>query len=249
MPSMIILWWKSLLELIFPPICYFCGSGIHSKEQFDGLCRRCLAQIPFRSPLKNFIPCIEIHDNERRILAKPNFNVMVVCEYEGQIRKAIVAMKFYEAAHMKKPFSSLISYFIKRQKRQFDGIVPVPLHPSRLRERGYNQAALIAECVSLQTGIPVLYNCLVRCKKTQRQSEMSEYSHRIENMNNAFYCNHPEYIAGKNILILDDILTSGETLMSSAHAIREGLQRYHLNNPDTSNFCEITGITLASSRK
>ena len=92
----------------------------------------------------------------------------------------------------------------------------------RKRERGYNQAELIARQVSEKTGIPYVENCLIRQKNTKRQSEMSQYAERLQNVSHAFLCTHPESLAGKRILLLDDILTSGETIVRCSHGDQRG---------------------------
>jgi ComF family protein len=180
---------------------------------------------------------------------------------------------------MKQTFADILSLVISNQKENYDAILPVPLHPLRKRERGYNQAELIARKLSEKTGIPLIENCLIRQKNTKRQSEMSHYSERIQNVSDAFLCTNPEYVTGKRILLLDDILTSGETMVSAAAAIKAAIEKYTKNNHvgkegaadksegitgaipggicgkmagiplQTSCGCHITGIVLASSRK
>lgn len=245
-----------LTDLFFPPICSFCGNSTADVPPFEGICRSCLAKIPFRPKSAARIKCLEEpHIEWQGRDRRPNIEVMVVCNYEGMIRKALVSMKFYEAAYMKHIFGSLASHAIRSQNGIYDGIIPVPLHPDRFRERGYNQAELIAKSVSDRTGIPLLKECLYRQKNTKRQSAMKRVTDRMENVADAFICRHPDKLTGKKILLLDDILTSGETMAAAADAIRKSQEDFIAklkNFPDDGHApaaCIITGIVLASSRK
>jgi len=240
----------AISQVLFPPVCVFCGANIKHEYLLEGVCRLCISQIPFRNISKNKIKCLE-QRTEKQVqkLERFNIDVFVACNYDNMIRKSIVAMKFYDAAYMKHAFGSIISYIIGLQDEKFDGIIPIPLHKSRFKERGYNQAELIAKKVSEITGIPLIQNCLVRNINTKRQSEMSHYDQRLQNVSDAFFCKYPEQIINKKVLLLDDILTSGETIISAANAIKDAVERFKGINPRQDCPYEITGIVIASSRK
>lgn len=246
----------SLTDLIFPPICSFCGNSAAEVPPFEGICRSCLAKIPFRQKSAVRVRCVEEKYDERKEQnLRPNIEVVAVCDYEGMIRRGLISMKFYEASYMKHLFGSLASHAVQCQKSTFDGIIPVPLHLERLRERGYNQAELIAEGLSKRTGIPVINDCLSRSKNTKRQSAMKRISERAQNVSDAFVCRHPEKLAGKKVLLLDDILTSGETMMAAAVAIKKSMEDFNETcgnvhaGKNSPYVCNITGIVLATSRK
>jgi competence protein ComFC len=185
-----------------------------------------------------------------RLPLRENFPVMVACHYEQRIQKALIAMKFYEAGHYGEAFGSILAIAVERSGRYFDGIIPVPLHRKRMQERGYNQARLIADKLSLKTGIPVMNQCLVRRLDTARQSETTSRAQRVDNLAGAFQCNRPESIAGKRILLLDDVLTSGATLYNAASALRGAVRSDHSSICPNRPTCDvdITGIVLASDR-
>ncbi len=239
-----------LSSLLFPSICSFCDQKTTRKQPIEGVCLTCTAQIPFRPASKTRVKCLEQRNSEdiTRVF-KENIDVIIVCNYEKMIRKALVSMKFYEAAYMKHAFGSMICHAVSSRNDRFDGIIPIPLHAGRLMERGYNQAELIAQKASELMKIPMLEDCLYREKKTKRQSEMEHYSDRLQNVSDAFICTHPEKLIGKKILLLDDILTSGETMISAANAIRKSMEKYKKESGNDSIHYEITGIALASSRK
>lgn len=104
----------------------------------------------------------------------------------------------------------------------FDGIdviVPIPLHKNRLRSRGYNQSEYIARGISAVTGIPVDTTHVTRETDTPQQALQSG-ADRAENVKNAFAVNHPEQMYRKHILVVDDLVTTGETMRSCLKAMR-----------------------------
>lgn len=95
----------------------------------------------------------------------------------------------------------------------FDGIdliIPIPLHPKRLRERGYNQSEWIAKGISDITHLPILTTAVQRTKHIESQTHKTPFE-RWENVQNIFYCNSPEDLENKHILLVDDVLTTGST--------------------------------------
>lgn len=105
-------------------------------------------------------------------------------------------------------------------KNEIDLIIPIPLHTEKYQLRGYNQAELIANGLSEVTGIPVMNQILKRGKNTISQTKFSR-ENRFQNVNNAFVIQHPEKIAQKRILLLDDVITTGATLESAGLKLYE----------------------------
>jgi ComF family protein len=92
-----------------------------------------------------------------------------------------------------------------------DVIIPVPLHKSRLRKRGYNQSTCFAEGLSQKLNIPVEDNNLVRIRATETQTHRSRFS-RFENMQEVFSIKNPEALVNKHVILVDDVVTTGSTL-------------------------------------
>lgn len=92
-----------------------------------------------------------------------------------------------------------------------DVIIPVPLHKSRLRKRGYNQSACFAEGIAEKLNIPVEEHNLIRIKATETQTHRSRFS-RFENMQEVFSLKNPDALINKHVLLVDDIVTTGSTL-------------------------------------
>lgn len=153
-----------------------------------------------------------------------------------QMQKA-AAFLFYEKDHpiqlmihkMKYADQPQIGYVLGRQAAiefqyadffdEIDVIVPMPLHPKRLRERGYNQSEYIAKGISDITGIPVDTTHVTRVRNTPKQA-LLEGNERSENVKEAFAVNHPEQMYHKHILIVDDLITTGETMRACIKAMR-----------------------------
>ncbi|HTB33201.1 MAG TPA: phosphoribosyltransferase family protein, partial [Bacteroidia bacterium] len=95
---------------------------------------------------------------------------------------------------------------------------PVPLHPKKLKRRGYNQSACFAEGLSQVMKVPVLANGLKRIKDTETQTNKSRFS-RWENVKDVFEAENKELLQGKNVLIVDDIITTGATMEACIHAL------------------------------
>lgn len=97
----------------------------------------------------------------------------------------------------------------------------VPLHARRLRERGFNQADLIARAISEAYAMPYDSRLLTRTLNTPAQAHTHERTERLQNMHNAFICARPSAILGKTVIIVDDVMTTGATLEACAHALKE----------------------------
>ncbi|MBN1994751.1 MAG: ComF family protein [Anaerolineae bacterium] len=113
-------------------------------------------------------------------------------------------------------------------------IVPVPLHPTRFNERGYNQSELLAREVAAAVNLPVDTHTLQRVRKTKSQMELG-VSERRQNVSKAFACGSKK-LAGQKVVLIDDVCTTGSTLDACAGALREG------------EVASVWGLTLARAR-
>lgn len=138
------------------------------------------------------------------------------------IRSAIHKMKYAD--------QPMIGYWLGRQAAmemqyadffdEIEVIVPIPLHPKRLRERGYNQAEYIAKGISEITGIPVDTTHVARARNTPKQA-LQRGEARKANVAEAFAVNHPEQMYHKHILVVDDLVTTGETMRNCLKAMKK----------------------------
>jgi ComF family protein len=102
-----------------------------------------------------------------------------------------------------------------------DLIVPVPLHPKRLRQRGFNQSGLLAGEFSRRIKVPVSFDIVVRKKQTQPQTRLKR-GERLKNVKGAFEISGAERIRGRRILLIDDVFTTGTTLSECAKTLKKG---------------------------
>jgi len=132
--------------------------------------------------------------------------------YDGVGQKAIKAIKYRLVSDVAEEFMS----FIKVPEFKYFILVPIPLHPKRFRERGFNQAEVLGTILAKKLHIPVQTDILRRTRATAPQAEISEKKKRLENMKNSFVSRE---ISG-NILLFDDVCTTGATLRNAAGALK-----------------------------
>jgi competence protein ComFC len=222
-----------VLEILFPRKCKVCKSTQKINEY--NICPVCEANI---KPI--FYQC--------KKCGEPGYKQMETCHnckstkifydatcipfyYQGAIKKLIHSFKYSKRCDISNYFYSLLInnkrlevYF---KKNKWDYFIPVPLHKSRLRERGYNQSFILAEilnsifCVSYAP-IPILDNTLIRTKKTKPLFDLNK-EERLKQLSGAFKLDEKkeDMIKNKNILLIDDIMTTGSTLNECAKILKE----------------------------
>ena len=189
------------LDLIFPPRCVGCGA------EGSYFCSRCQSALTYISHHHSHTTEID--------------GIRSVYAYDGAVRQAVLQLKYYNVKALAVPLARLMSEFIRIHDLSADMLVPVPLHPHRLRERGYNQSSLLSREISKLTGLPTVERALSRRKHTTPQARTASVDDRRVNMRGAFSC-HGKLVAGRRILLIDDVCTSGATLDACAGASRAG---------------------------
>jgi len=139
--------------------------------------------------------------------------------FEEVIRKAVHQLKYQNLKAVSFCLAGLLADYLQSNPLPGETIVPVPLHPRRLRERGYNQSNLLARGLGKIINLPVVENCLVRVKETQPQVKTVNIEERRKNVIDAFMC-RDEKLRGKQIILIDDVCTSGATLESCGVALK-----------------------------
>jgi ComF family protein len=136
--------------------------------------------------------------------------------FAGPLRNAIHTFKYQGETRLAEPLASAMQATI-RPPDALNGIVPVPLHPNHLAERGYNQSALLAEPLALAWGLPMMEAALTRTRQTRRQVGLS-LDERRSNVDGAFVADSSQ-VAGRRLLLIDDVCTTGATLDACAAAL------------------------------
>ena len=207
---------NELSNLFFPDCCPVCGTRLLPSE--EGVCLQCLHALPktnnFREP-----------GNLAETLLAGRFpfeRAATFCVYsrEGVLQPLIHQLKY----NRKKEIGVLLGKLFGKDLagsefiRPVDLIVPVPLHPEKHKERGFNQAETIAYGLSEATSIPVSTGNLVRSVFNPTQTRRTK-TQRWENVKGIFDVLHLSLYAGKHILLVDDIITTGSTLEACAYAL------------------------------
>jgi len=142
-----------------------------------------------------------------------------VFRFEGAARQAILSFKYKNVKALAAPLAQLMEEYLRAQPLPADALVPVPLHPRRLRERGYNQSSLLAGELSKLASLPLVEGSLFRLKNTPPQTRTKSAEERQSNVAGAFIC-RDRRMEGKRVLLIDDVCTSGATLDSCAATLK-----------------------------
>ncbi len=135
------------------------------------------------------------------------------------IRKAVHQLKYRNLKAISPCLAALLADYLQSNPLPGEALVPVPLHPRRLRERGYNQSSLLAHELGKLINLPVIEDCLIRVKEAQPQVRTATVEDRRMNVTDAFKCRNGK-VRGKQIILIDDVCTSGATLESCAQALK-----------------------------
>jgi len=217
------------LDFILPTSCSHCFSPIEGSS-FPFICSACWSDFtvlpaplcpscgrPFDSPeaLVNS-PDHECGSCRQR---PPRFDqALSVGYFEGSLRQAIHQFKYRPCKALGEPLGAWMSHNV-RQLSRIDIIMPVPLHRTRLRQRGFNQALILAHPLSIANKISLSYDNLYRVRPTRPQVELSG-DDRIKNVNGAFALKRPADVKEKAILLIDDVFTTGATLNECAAVLK-----------------------------
>lgn len=217
---------KNLSEFLFPSTihCICCGSEIFDNEDFC-LCENCLKNLKFLNSYNTCKICGTLITGSGNLCERcvkntyKNFKLArSVFEYDENMVNIIHNLKFNNKQYLSKPLSNLLFDFYKHcdELEDTDIIVPVPLFASKRKKRGYNQSELLLESFKV-TG-KVHFDIVSKVKETQSQRTKNAKD-RFENMKNCFNIVKPELIKNKNVLIVDDVFTTGATCNSLAKTL------------------------------
>jgi len=134
-------------------------------------------------------------------------------------REAIHQMKYRSVRSLSPYLAGFLADYIESNHLYGEMLLPVPLHPRRLRQRGYNQSGLLAREVGRRTGLPVTEDCLIRVRQVQPQVRAADLQERRRNVADAFVC-MDDRTRGKKVIVVDDVCTSGATLEACATALK-----------------------------
>lgn len=219
---------KFLADTLFPKFCLGCG------KEGSYLCQDCLSLIgisehqycPFCNPPKitsDGKTCLSCRKSKHLT------GLYSATSYQEPLVKKMIHLLKYQpfAKELSKPLSSLIIAHLKllgKDKNYFNQfvLIPVPLHKKQIKKRGFNQSEEIAKEISLYLNIPIISNALSRTKQTASQTKLNK-EERKKNVKGAFKINPAtrNLIKNKNILVVDDVFTTGSTIEECAKVLRQ----------------------------
>ncbi|HEU66000.1 MAG TPA: ComF family protein [Chloroflexi bacterium] len=205
------------VDSFFPRRCVGCG------KVGDFLCPQCLGKLPRLSsplcpncgrPQADGIVCPSCWQRQTEI-----DGIRSLFRFDEVIREAIHQLKYRNLKAISPCLAELLADYLSSNPLPGEALVYVPLHPRRLRERGYNQCSLLARELGRRIDLPVIEDCLTRVKQAQPQVRASGVEERRRNVADAFVC-RDDRVSGKQIILIDDVCTSGATLESCAVALK-----------------------------
>lgn len=223
---------KTVKDILFPVFCFGCG------EEGIVLCDRCFLHVSFGGQW--FCPTCHARRGRGEVCGlcrSVSFldAHVAVLEYreDALIATLIHEWKYNYVEETTFPLQEIVKQFINKHQEYFasvDAIVPVPLHKRRYAERGFNQAERIAAWVSKEIDRPYTEDSVTRQRYTPHQAKKTR-DERLVNVVDAFWCN--DSLAGKNVLLVDDVFTTGTTMQECAKALKQA------------GVCSVKGMTIA----
>jgi len=215
---------RGLVDVVLPPRCLACGEIVEVPE---ALCGRCWGGItffappwcagcglPFPHPMGEDAVCADCA-RERRAWDRAR----AVLRYDKNSRQLVLGLKHADHTHVAGAFGRWMQRAGGEVLSCAELLVPVPLHWTRLFQRRYNQAALLANAIRAAGGPSVAADCLVRRRRTPSQGHLGPLA-RERNVRGAFTVRRPSDVAGKRLVIVDDVMTTGATVDECARVLK-----------------------------
>ena len=207
---------EDALQLFYPHVCAGCGDDLHGKLQL--ICFNCMQQLPHTDFAK-------IPDNQIEHIFYGRAKIQSACSIfyfsKGQIIQQLIhQLKYKGNQEIGIYLGKLMGGQLLNSGRfkNIDAIIPLPMHPDKQRKRGYNQAEVLAKGISQKINVPLLNDIVVRSKTTTTQTNKQRVE-RWTNVDGTFIIQKQSRIIGKNILLVDDVITTGATLEACSNAI------------------------------
>lgn len=204
---------QSALQIIYPNLCFVCHKDLVRTENY--LCAACEYDLPFLSNT----------DEEHEKLAKLFYGrvkiekVYALFNYQkgNAVQTLLHQIKYKGKTKIAHHYGQVLAASIKNENT-FDFIIPIPLHAKKLKKRGFNQSAIIAQGIAESLGLKIEENLIHRITHNKSQTGFSKYD-RFENVRKIFEVRRPELLKNKHILLVDDVLTTGATIEACAAEI------------------------------
>jgi ComF family protein len=212
-----------LLSTLFPSRCFGCSTHLTGVQAPGALCVSCAAEIPVCETLFCVVCRARLADGKRICHSKTPLRLASVGRYENKkLRGMVTGLKYRRQTIVLNTLRHLIRRYLHTLQYDFSTyvVVPIPLHKKRERERGFNQSLLIAEIVAAELHLPLLREALLKTRSTKPQAKTVDRTERKSNLIGCFEILDQKAITGQNILLVDDVCTSGSTLIEAAQTLK-----------------------------
>ncbi|WP_342647044.1 ComF family protein [Mucilaginibacter sp. CSA2-8R] len=206
----------NFINLLFPRLCQACNGSLLGSEHL--LCTNCLFNLPYTG----------FHLQPDNVVARQFWGkadlqgvyALLYFEKGGHVQHLMHQLKYKNMPAIGNRLGAIAGEQLSQTSTfsNVDAIIPVPLHKSRMRERGYNQSSHFAQGLAQKLNAPVIKHQLIRSVKTSTQTRKNRFE-RFTNMQQVFAITNPETLKGKHVLLVDDIVTTGSTLEACAQEL------------------------------
>jgi competence protein ComFC len=218
-----------LIHLFFPKYCGACSKTL--TNPIDELCLACENELIFESEAN----CSDLKNALRGRLKIISGAYLNDYNKKEGMQKALHSIKYHKRRKLAVILAEQLAIKLgKSFFKKIDYIVPVPLHPKKMKTRGFNQCLLIAQGIKNRTSIPIVSDCLIRKEFTESQTNKNRLE-RWENVENAFAFKNEPSIKNKHLLLVDDVFTTGATIEACIKTIQRKI------------LCDCSVITLAKA--
>jgi len=207
-----------IASLIYPRICAGCSHTLFKHESY--ICNKCYVSLPKTNyHLQKENPIQKTFYGRADVAIASSF---LFFQKKGGVQKMLHALKYKGKPDLGHLLGKWYAQDLKKQNTfgNYDYIIPVPLHKKREQKRGYNQSLFFANGLSEVLNIPVLNDALIKIKFTETQTYKTR-EERVENTLTSFHVQNPERIKNKNILLVDDVITTGATTEACILQLKE----------------------------
>ncbi|UXX80434.1 ComF family protein [Reichenbachiella carrageenanivorans] len=209
-------YWKDFLSLIYPNVCYNCDVALVEGE--EKICLRCYRDFPltkYHLTVPN--PLVQMCSGNEKV--KGAFCYMKFNKH-GIAQLMLHELKYKGNISMGLALGQWFARYIQTELKEaeIDVIIPVPLHKAKQRKRGYNQSEVLARGMNKITGISIVRQALIRTKNVSTQTKKGKVE-RWQNVDDLYQVINAEQLEGKNVLLLDDVITTGATIAAAAEVL------------------------------
>lgn len=210
--------WRDIIDIVYPQTCCSCGVALNRSEQV--ICLTCIYTLPKSNwHLQSENPLVKLFWGRLPVYSAAAFYLF---RKGGNIQRMLHQLKYKNRPEIGERIGALYATELQESESfaSVSKIIPVPLHPLKLKKRGYNQAESFADGLAQKLSAEVVSNNLIRIENTDTQTKKSRYA-RWENVSTVFSLINPNQLENEHVLLVDDVITTGSTIESCARLLFE----------------------------